>query len=43
MLTFLAIAAVIGGFIADKNQRLQGFLFGAAFGMVLTALLFFKH
>lgn len=40
MLNFLVIATVIGGFIADKNQRLQGFLFGAAFGMVFTAIFF---
>ena len=42
MLTFLAVTAVICGFIADKNRRLQGFLFGTAFGMVFTAILLLK-
>ena len=43
MLTFLVVAAVICGLIADKNRRLQSFLFGAAFGMVFTAIFFLRH
>ena len=43
MLTFLVVVAIIGGFIANKDQRLQSFLFGAALGMVVAAVFFLNR